>query len=217
MGNFKIIFNPSEENIKDIQTWSTEKTYLYRSYRNNSLVVAEYNNYTVGFYCLSEQGGIVVKIETAETHNDFRRKGIGRFIFNEVQKKYKNHYAFILNFSSIESKTYCEKIGFVHSPTDVDIQKEMFKMIKSTNKINYENSCNTIEIIDDFGKNFKWNFELIADQLINPIFFFGFCKWKMVVKLKDTIIFNDEYRYFDDYNDITSCIFIKSIPCKYLK
>lgn len=218
MDNVKIVFNPSERNINEIETWSTEKTYLHQCYRSNNLVVAEYNNYTVGFYCLTELDEIIVKIETAETHSDFRRKGIARFIFNEIQKKYKNHYAFILDFSSSESKTYWENIGFSHSQNYVDSQNQMFKLIRPANEISIKDSSNTIEIIDDFGKSFKWNFQLKENinELISPIVFFGFIEWKMILTLNNKIVFNEEYKYFDDDNDITSYIFIKSIPYRYI-
>ena len=94
----------------------------------------------------------------------------------------------------------------------------MFKLTRPANEIFTKDSSNTIEIIDNFGKGFKWCFELKENrnELITPIIFFGFNEWKMILTLNNKILFNEEYKYFDDDNDITSCIFIKSIPYRYI-
>ncbi|SHL48254.1 GNAT family N-acetyltransferase [Chryseobacterium polytrichastri] len=224
MENLKIIFNPTNKNIEDIKKWGLEKTHLHSSFRNKKLVVAEYNNDTIGFYCLSAiRNDIIIEIETAEVKNEYRNKGIGKKMFQEIFKKYKNkkYYCFTLHCSPKESKFYWLKLGFKYFPENINSDKvEMFKAIKDINETITESELypNTIEIIDDYETSYKWKFEVKenTNELISPIVFFGNYKWRMILTKESEILYNEPYNDFDNKNDVDSCIFIASIPEKHM-
>jgi len=224
MKGLKIVFNPTNKNIEDIESWGFEKAALYYSFRNKSLIIAEYNNETIGFYCLRiEKNDLAIKIETAEIKEEYRKRGIGKITFLEILKKYKTrkHYSFTLYCSPEESQFYWQKLGFEYFPENQDSDKvEMFKHIKDINEEIevLENYPNTIEIFGDNSKNYKWKFTLNdnTNKLNQPIIFFGNYNWRMVLKINGKVLYDGEYRYFDGSNKIDSCIFIESIPKKYL-
>lgn len=224
MENLKIIFNPTNKNVDDIEKWGLEKSYLHSSFRDKSLVVAEYDNEMIGFYCLrAVKNDIAIKIETAEVKNEYRNKGIGKKMFEEIFIKYKNkkYYSFTLYCSPKESQFYWMKLGFKYFPENIKSDKvEMFRAIKDINETITESELypNTIEIIDDYGTSYKWKFDLKenTNELISPIVLFGNYKWRMILTKENKILYSEQYRYFDRKNDVDSCIFIASIPEKYM-
>lgn len=224
MKNLKIIFEPAEKNISEIEVWGLEKSYLYKSFREKTLIVAEIDNITVGFYCLNIiKNELAIKIETAEIKDEYRNKGIGKFIFDEILKKYRRrkYYCFTLYCSPKESQFYWKKLGFDYFPANKNSNKiEMFRAIKNINKQveNFDSYSNTIEILDDYSTSYKWKFDFEdnTNKLKLPIIFFGNYKWKMILRINGKVIYSDEYRRFDKNSKIDSCVFIKSIPEKFL-
>lgn len=181
MEKLKIIFTPTNKNVEDIAEWGLEKSCLYSSFSSKNLIVAEYDNETIGFYCLKTvKNDLAIKIETAEIKQKYRNKGIGKIMFLEILKRYqrKRQYFFTLYCSPKESQFYWKKLGFEHFPENRNSKKiEMFKHIKNTNeeiKV-LENYPHTIEIFGDNSKSYKWKFELNnnTNKLKHPIIFFG--------------------------------------------
>lgn len=220
MKNLKIIFDPIEKNITEIEKWGGEKSYLYKSFKEKTLIVAEVDNKTIGFYCLSKlKNGITITIETAEIKHEYRNKHIASLMFERILKKYKNKKSlcFTLHCSPKESRFFWEKLGFEYFPENTN--SHQIKMYKEIKNLNTQVEClgdypNTIEVLDDFSKSYKWKFDLEEESslLKLPIVFFGYYKWKIILRMNGKVLFSDEFRRFDKSNEINNCIFIKSIP-----
>ena len=225
MKDLKVIFKPTSKNIKEIEEWGFEKSCLYSSYNNNLLVVAEYSGFTVGYYCLRKNDK-TIEIDVAEIKEDFRGKGLGKMMFDKIEKEFLNSkiFGFKLHCSPKESQFYWKKLGFEYFPKSKDEDKlRMFKLIKPNVSFSLNEDVNKfignyILIKDDFKLKyfFKIEFKKDSNELLFPVIFFGNHNWNMIVNINEKEVFNNRFKDFNRKQEIYDCIFINEIPIKYL-
>ncbi|MFC0344218.1 GNAT family N-acetyltransferase [Epilithonimonas hispanica] len=218
MVNLRINFNPIQKNVDEISFWGTEKSCLYKSYKNKTLIVAECDNVTIGFFCLTKRDK-TIHIDTAEIKEEFKLKGIGRLVFEEISKNTSNKfYGFTLNSTSENSHSFWLKLGFIDFPIEGEGENRMVKNIRKTHNQSKRDTNSKDETIEIYGNNevFKFNLDFIngSRNLKHPIFLFGDCRWRIVWKKGNITFFDDTYKYFNAKQNIYDCLFIKSLPIK---
>lgn len=223
MENLKIIFNPTNKNIEDIEEWGIEKSYLYECFKNKTLIIAEYEDDTIGYYCLREENFFTIIIETAEIKIKYRKKGIGTTIFMKILEEYKKkkYYSFILSCSPSDTQFYWEKFGFKFFPKNEDFcksNKMMYLIIKDVCSEVFELNHNNIIIIKDDYSTYIWKFNLIKDtnELMFPIVFYGSNECNIELKINGETLYNGRYKYFENHRMDHNYIFIKNIPQKWI-
>lgn len=242
MENIQISFNPQKANLDEIENWMFEETKL-ETFQNGNwpavefafdkkrLVIAIIGEKTVGFYALSRID-LTASIYLAQVHPDFRNKGIGKFILEEIirQLENTNTYAIDLYCSPESSQIVWKRLGFDYFPENSEKNRfekpTMYKIIKPflkpcLNKIGNENEV--IEIWNDkehkaYNKEptWIWELEFVNDtrKLRKPIVHFGDCEWRIRWR-KGEIIFKDcVYKNFNKNNDCFSCIIITELQKK---
>lgn len=239
MLNLKISFNPKQKHLDEIAKWMVDEKELPISsngnfssirdaFENKNLVVATSEGKTVGFYALWKCG-LTISISVAETKPNYRKKGVGRFMLEEIIKKYekKEIYAFYLRCSPESSQKIWKKLGFQYCPDNSKKNRSeiwMYKIIKpylKPNRLNTKIGNETIEIWNDKSGNkndesptWIWNLKYIKNTrtLIKPIVHFGHVRWRIRWRKENETLKDCEYQYFNIKNELAACMIIKELP-----
>jgi predicted acetyltransferase len=170
---------------------------------------------------------LTVSISVAEVKPNYRKKGIGKLLLEEIIKKYEsqNIYALYLYCAPESSQRIWKKMGFKYFPNnstnDRSDKIEMYNIIKPYLKSRKSKSQN--EIIEIWNEephrtndeNPTWVFNLKYKKktkiLDKPIVHFGDFDWRIRWRKGKEIYKDCKYKYFDIYNEEFSCMIIKKL------
>lgn len=239
MENIKVSFNPKQKHLDEISKWMVEEKKMPISsngnwpsiayaFQNKNLVIATHKNNTVGFYTLSSLD-LTVSISVAEVKPNYRKKGIGKLLLEEIIKKYENQntYALYLFCAPESSQRIWKKLGFKHFPNNTSNDRsdkiEMYKIIKPYLKSRNSKFKNKNEIIEIWNEepcrtndeNPTWVFNLKYKKktkiLKKPIVHFGDFDWRIRWRRGKEIYKDCKYKYFDRNNEEFSCMIIEKL------
>lgn len=252
MENIKISFKPKQKHLDEIAEWMVDEkkipitnngnwSSIVSAFEKKNLVIATHKNKTVGFYTLSNCD-LSVSVSVAEVKPDYRKKGIGKLILDEIINNYANKevYALYLFCAPRSSHKIWKKLGFNYYPNNSDndrFQKnttifdkdygkdkiEMYKIIKPYLKPrkNVSDKNEIIEIwnnhphyTEDENPTWTWNLKYTkqTNKLEKPIVHFGFYKWRIRWRKGNEIYKDCKYENFDRNNEEFNCMIIKEMP-----
>ena len=237
MKDIKVSFTSTEQDVYEIRSWidypDSNISTVYDCYKNNSLIIATLNNKVIAYYALIVNE-VSMFISLAEVKKEFRNKGVGKIILNEIERKFYNtqYKALYLYCSPQESQFYWKKIGFDYFPENLRKNRNektyMYKIINPIlESIDHNQICKTDEheylevwndkssFVEDIAANWIWKLDFVdinSRILKFPFLFFGDDHWKVRWSKGDKIIKECDYKYFDRKNEIYECMFIDKMP-----
>jgi predicted GNAT family acetyltransferase len=241
LNNIKISFRPKQKHLDEIAEWIIDEIRIpiknsgnwqsiISAYEDKTLIIATYKTKTVGFYTYSIFNS-TISIGVAEVKLEFRGKGIGRILLEEIIKKHEKDINALYLFCSPESsQKIWKKLGFKYFPNnstnDRTTKIEMYKIIKPFLKSRINNLKTDNEIIEiwndephktnDENPTWVWNLKFIKKTRIlkNPIIHFGHYEWRIRWR-KGNVVFKDcKYKYFNTQNNYYNYMLIENIPNK---
>ena len=215
---YKSNFLTNQNQLSQIKEWLNEEdentgegflcnwNAIFRAFNEKRLITLIENDLAIGFIVF-EKHELVIEIVIAEIKPSHRKKGLGRLLIENVFEKFKKEGILVaeLSCSPASTERIWKKLGFLKFPESSKWNGEtlMFKpLIENFNPIISENSkddnniysnCNII-LKDSFGEIANWEimFKENSRELIKPIIYPAFYKWKIIWKENGKIIFEDE-------------------------
>ncbi|QBO58403.1 GNAT family N-acetyltransferase [Chryseobacterium salivictor] len=226
-----INFSPTEQQMAEIYSWTTfpinNWSSIDSSFRNKTLAIAIYENKVIGFIAYKLEGASIY-IEIVNTHPNFEKRGIARFLVGKIAELYSHseYKAFYLFCAPNETQCFWKKLGFDYFPENqLKNRNERIWMFYIFGEV-----C-TIKKYAEIkkGEHFVeiWNSELNTDscdpnwytdiefhdntkKLKKPLLFFGDDKWQIRIKAG---IYDMTCRYkdYDRTSEVFECFFIDEI------
>jgi hypothetical protein len=220
---YKISFNPTEEQITEVENWLVEEKktsdegffcnweLIYKSYQKKECAILISNQKVIGFgtWSIFDQTS---KLEIIEIHPKFRRKRFGEFIINEIIIELTKQNCFVINADCINEKSekLLRKLKFEqlssHELWDAENIK-MFKVIIPNLKNSEQKleTGNCIELWDDEPhmkerKQPKWIWNLTLKSntniLVEPIVIPCIGDWNIRWTKDNKLIKENKVKYF---------------------
>lgn len=230
--NYVSNFNPSEEQMEEIYSWSTfpssSFSSIHKCYQQKNICLAMLNNTIIGF-CAYRLSPKCIFINIAETQPKFQGKGVMKFILQQLSEhlSIKGYLAFHLYCAPEESQHTWKKLGFDYYPKSKYGKRsskiEMFKIFGESciikPAIETENrKTKSIEIWnclagkDDGSPTWVAEFDLIenTNKLKKPFIFFGDKDWNIKINTLENSKF---YRYkdYDRRSEVEECFYIDEL------
>lgn len=128
--NKSIDIKPKKQDIKEILNWlKHEKEHMGESFYNNKSViekafvdgeciVLKKGKQNIGLVIWIDKDKKQVEIDIFVIHPDYRRKGLGRFFYNEILNYFKSKGVKTVKLycEPKNSKLFWEKMGFIKLP-----------------------------------------------------------------------------------------------------
>lgn len=219
--NYKIDFNPSKENLFEIEQWLIDeenKTKLgfycswgdiQNSFDKNQLVVLLEDEIAIGFitYSIYE---VVVTIWIAEIKPNRKKRGLGHLFLNEFSKvlKKKRRKIIELYCSPISSEKIWRKLNFKNFPplpheTRIWMYRTLVPSLENTKEENQLTEVIELWEAEPYqisNQKPRWIWEISyknnSNKLSLPIIKAAYYKWQLCWRIGDTILFKNSIDRF---------------------
>lgn len=207
--------NPSFNQLREIKLWLVEEdqelnqgfycnwNIIENSFNHNRLFTFEVDEKTVGFISWTKYSSPYVSIDIMEVHPNFRKRGMGRAFYLEVEEYFKSQQfkAIKLFCSPRESEKFWRRMKFIKYPNtgyseqELSYYKPLIRISIPTNK----KISNKIELWDMEpyrveGNDPKWIWEVQENQ--KPILHPCNPNWNLRLTLNGKMIKEEKVKYF---------------------
>ncbi|WP_321413044.1 GNAT family N-acetyltransferase [uncultured Desulfobacter sp.] len=200
----------SEEDTKTGEGFFCNWETIEKAHTENQLAVLLKDNLPISFiaYFTNEP---VVRIDIAETHPDYRNKGFGRLLFENLCDKIKTDNKVVeLYCSPLSSEPIWRKLGFINFPKfpTSNSKVEMFKpLINTKTPIDkYTDGIELLELwnVEPYLANKKkpiktWDLSDRNSNSFMPIIYPAFYEWQICWRKGTEILYQDKIKYFREF------------------
>lgn len=239
MNDLQIILKPTQNDTNEAEEWLeaeykatrkgfyTDRDVLDQSFRDKTLILLKMRGKVVSFIAWKYYVENTAKISIAETHPDFRKKGLSRMLLDALIRTFqkKGILAIDLQSISIESETAWKHLGFTEFPEDKkdrrSEEKELFKVIVPVMEISTLTAAETLELwhmdtheISDLTPNAGWNLSFIdgsrnlKQSIVYPIHYDWHIRWKK----NGAIVYEGRVKRFPTQISFGRFMIVKSLP-----
>ncbi len=218
----KLNTKPTSKHLAEIRSWLLEEkknfnegfycnwNIIENSFSKNELFVLEFEKMIVGFISWTDHSGKYVDIDIMEISPKFRRKGLGRIMYDMAEQTFKdNSYLAIKLFCSPESsESFWQKMKFTKFPIRGYSESELtyYKPLINVKGLSVNKFlANKIELwnIEPYEikeQEPKWTWEIYNNnypilQPCNP-------NWNLRLTKNGQIMKEDKIKYFDSEKEI---------------
>lgn len=221
----RVSFRPTTKQLDEIKEWLFEEynstgdgfsvhwEQIYSSFRKKELATISRNKQIIGFVTWRYTSDFTSKIELAEMHPFFRKKGFGKVLITELFSLFvsKNILVVDLQCSPTNSEKVWKKLGFIEFPSNSGIwnrnNKELYKiLIPVLPKLKKKNDAKeTLELwydephsLKEQESTCKWGlvFKENSRELLNPIVHPCYYKWRIRWQKNGQMIKDNSINYF---------------------
>lgn len=224
--NIEMIYKPKIEHFLEIKNWLEKECntksddvhcnldYIYNSLNDNSLIVINEDNHSIGFLVYSIRGHVAT-IHTANIKPNRRRAGTGKIFIKNCCNHFEKMgaYAVELYCSPIESENAWKKFGFLNLPNGMTKETNIFMykiLVQALPFIEDKNSIEKIQLWNNESHNignskatWTWEIERLksSKKLTKPIVHPANSEWVISWSKGDDIIEKTRIKNFNQKGD----------------
>jgi GNAT superfamily N-acetyltransferase len=224
----------NEEQLLEIKHWLIDEhnklqegfycnwSVIEKHFERGQLIVLNKDSRVIGFSTWEIEKEIVLNIAIVEIHPDYRGKGYGEYLMQQVFNFGKDHKKAIvakLFCAPVESKSFWKKMGFMDFPftgyaQPPDLMYLPLIDLRSQLKADHSEES-TIELwncephlSDECEPQWVWSAKINNGQLIPPILAPCNRNWNIRYTQNGTIIKESKIKYFSNSNPIDKDSFL---------